>query len=278
MSAPSAIEAQLARITIYPIKSLDGVVVDQATLLASGALEHDRRFALRDQRGECLNGKRAAAIHRLRLDMDLASGAVTLTADDERRREGSRRFLIDTDRAALAEWLRGFLGFDEPLEIAENPTAGFPDDEEAPGPTVVSTATLETVASWFPGLSLDEVRRRFRANLEIGGVEPFWEDRLCAEADQAVRFQIGESVLEGVNPCQRCVVPTRDSLTGAVTPQFAQRFAEHRRRSLPPWAAVSRFDHYYRLAVNTRPANNAGGRIRLGDRIAVLGAFPKLPT
>ena len=275
MSAKAASEPQLVRITIYPIKSLEGVVVDQATLLPRGPLEHDRRYALRDAAGSLLNGKRTEAVHRLRLDMELAGGDLALTAGDERRGDGPRRFHIDTDRAELAQWLQDYFALEEPLEIIENATTGFPDDEEAPGPTVVSTATLETVASWFPGLSLDEVRRRFRANLEIGGVEPFWEDRLYGEAGQAVRFQLGGLLLEGVNPCQRCVVPSRDSLTGAVTPQFAKRFAEHRRQCLPSWAAVSRFDHYYRLAVNTRPVDSAGGCIRLGDPVRVLETFPK---
>jgi uncharacterized protein YcbX len=275
MSATSASGPQLVRITIYPIKSLDGILVDQATLLPRGPLEHDRRYALRDSAGRLLNGKRTEAMHRLRLDMELASGVVALTAGDERGGGEPRRFHIDTDRAELAQWLQDYFALEQPLEIIENAATGFPEDEEAPGPTVVSTATLETAASWFPGLKLEEMRRRFRANLEIGGVEPFWEDRLYGEAGQAVRFQLGELLLDGVNPCQRCVVPSRDSVTGAVTSQFAQRFAERRRQCLPPWAAISRFDHFYRLAVNTRPVDSTGGCIRLGDPVRILGTLPK---
>ena len=41
----------LDRITIYPIKSLDGIDVAQARVLACGALEHDRLWRLVDLEG-----------------------------------------------------------------------------------------------------------------------------------------------------------------------------------------------------------------------------------
>ena len=59
-------------------------------------------------------------------------------------------------------------------------------------------------------------------------------------------------VLEGINPCQRCIVPTRDSRTGEPSPDFAQIFRARRAETLPPWANRARFNHFYRLAVNTR--------------------------
>jgi hypothetical protein len=273
---PPTIVPYLSRITIYPIKSLDGVDVPQAALLASGALEHDRRFALLGEDGKFINGKRFDAMHRLRTSVNLAERSVTLTAGDGRTGSAPRTFDLDADRAALETWLRNQLGLDESVRLAENAEAGFPDDTEASGPTIVGTATLEAVAAWFPQLSLAEIRRRFRANLEIGGVEPFWEDRLYAAADQIVRFQLGEAVLEGVNPCQRCVVPSRDALTGEITPHFAKQFSIHRQQSLPPWAAASRFDHYYRLAVNSRvPRGDPRRQVRTGDRLQILGTFPE---
>src|SRR4029079_14548107 len=116
----------------------------------------------------------------------------------------ARTFHIDRDRSSLEDCFSA--RFDMPVTIAENAEAGFPDDPETPGPTFVSTATLECVASWFR-LPLDEVRRRFRANLEIDGGEPFWEDRLFAAVGNVVRFSVGNVSFEGTNPCARCVVP-----------------------------------------------------------------------
>ena len=252
--------ATLRRITIYPIKSLDGATVDEVDVLPSGALANDRRFALVAAGGRYVNGKSTAAVQRIRAEYDLAAMTV--------RFDGTETFSLLDDRAKAAAWLRAALGIT--CVLNEDVYRGFPDDADAPGPTLVSTSTLETVASWFPGMALDEARRRFRANLEIDGVEPFWEDRLVGPAGTAVPFTIGAVAWLGVNPCQRCVVPTRDALTGEADRGFQKTFAERRRAALPTWAPAERFDHFYRLAVNTKPATgDFSGRLRVGDAISL---------
>ena len=50
--------------------------------------------------------------------------------------------------------------------LEERLEGGFPDDLDAPGPTIISTETLNEVARWF-GWGDEEVRRRFRMNLEL---------------------------------------------------------------------------------------------------------------
>lgn len=253
----------LERITVYPIKSLDGVTIEQARVLPSGALEHDRRYALQDAAGNFINGKRQARVHLLRASFDLASATVALDGDGR-----AGRFRLGEDRQNLEGFLTPF--FAEPVAFVENDQGGFPDDLDAPGPTVVSTATLAEVASWFPGLDIDEVRRRFRANLEIGGTVPFWEDRLVGELGSVVRFRMGEVWFDGVNPCQRCPVPTRDSHSGEANGGFAREFALRRRATLPSWAPASRFDHFYRLTVNTRlAAGQLGGSLRAGAEVLI---------
>lgn len=255
---------RLARITIYPVKSLPGLELSSVEALPSGALKFDRRWAIVDADGQWVNGKRTSAIHRLRAEFDLAAEQVTLRAGDGGA--GSTLPLVG-DRRPLENWLSTFFGF--AVRVEENSTHGFPDDTEAPGPTFIGTATIEAVAGWFPGLSLDSIRARFRANLEIGDVEPFWDDRLYAGAGEAVRFRVGKLEFLGVNPCQRCVVPTRSPKDGTVLPQFARIFAEKRATELPTWADQRRFDHYYRLAVNTRPAH-FGGMLHVGDSVEIV--------
>jgi len=128
--------------------------------------------------------------------------------------------------------------------------------------------------TWFPRLTVAEVRVRLRANLEIGGVGPFWDDRLYGEQGQVVRFQVGSVIFEGVNPCQRCVVPTRDPATAEAIAGFQKTLAERRRATLPAWAAISRFNHFYRLAVNTRLASGQqGGHIKVGDEVRLLDNY-----
>lgn len=257
----------LASIFIYPIKSLDPVAVNQATVLASGAIQQDRELAIVDAQGRFVNGKRNAKVHGLRSQWDTAAKTISLQVQDTQHK---RVFHLEQDRTELESWLSDYFGF--AVQLARNSLTGFPDDTIASGPTVISTSTLEAIASWFPGISLEEMRLRLRTNLEIGGVPPFWEDRLFADADEVVQFQIGEVVFEGINPCQRCIVPTRNPLTGEAYPQFQKIFLEMREKTLPSWTTRSRFNHFYRLSVNTHiPETEAGKILNIGDEIRSLG-------
>ncbi len=260
-------EAFLSRILIFPIKSLDAVEVKEARVLASGALEHDRTFGLFDANQKFVNGKRYAAVHRLRARFDLAADVVTLS-DENGRGLGSRSFSLEGDRLELERWLGEYFGF--PVSFRRNQDQGFPDDTESPGPTIISDATLAEIGAWFD-LPTEQIRARFRTNIEIGGVPTFWEDRLFAAAGTLVRFRIGDAVFDGVNPCQRCVVPPRDPLTGVGDDTFVRRFSELRGRTLPLWSSRERFNHFYRVAINTRAHGDQGGKsIRIGDRIEIL--------
>lgn len=253
----------VSKIFIYPIKSLDRVAVNQAEILKSGALKGDREFAIFDDAGKFVNGKRNRRIHRLRSQVDLNTGAVSLQAAAR-----TADFSLQTGANDLEAWLGNY--FDLPVRLQQNRETGFPDDLAAPGPTLISTATLEAIAAWYPGLSVDEVRRRFRTNIEISGVPAFWEDRLFATAEQVVAFRIGPVQFQGVNPCQRCIVVSRDSQTGDPDPNFQKTFLTHRQETLPAWAEKSRFNHFYRLAVNTRvPASEAGKRVAIGDTVEI---------
>ncbi|RMG34757.1 MAG: MOSC domain-containing protein [Planctomycetota bacterium] len=179
------------------------------------------------------------------------------------------RFALSANNAALKQWLSEALH--RPVELVENPAAGFPDDENFNGPTVISTETLQAITEWFPDLSLDEVRRRFRANLEVAGAEvPFWEDRLYGPVGAVIPFRIGGVRFGGCNPCRRCVVPTRDSRSGRADADFIERFRQMRAATLPPWAERSRFDHHYRLAVNTIVLDaGSTGVIAVGDPVVL---------
>jgi uncharacterized protein YcbX len=257
----------LANILLYPIKSLDGIVVQQAKISPGGALEHDRRYALVDSGGKIIHAKRTAKMHSLRCSYDLAVGIVQLSAANA---SSSVSFHLDNEREEINRWFSQFL--DMPVRLIEDRTHGFPDDKEAFGPTVASTASLAEVSAWFPDLSVEECRQRFRANLELAECEPFWEDRLFGDVGSPVRFTIGRVQFEGVNPCQRCVVPSRSPRSGEATVGFQQQFSEYRKLSVAAHVAQSRFDHYYRFAVNTRiPASEAGKVLHVGDAVTLTG-------
>jgi hypothetical protein len=131
------------------------------------------------------------------------------------------------------------------------------------------------VASWYEEITLAEARLRFRANLEVGGTVPFWEDRLVVGDGSEGHFSIGESAWQGKTISQRCVVPTRDPATGKTIAHFARTFAAQRGQQLPAWAPRNAFDHFYRLAINTRWVTQRLAMerdppvLRVGDRIEV---------
>jgi uncharacterized protein len=263
----------LEQIRVHPIKSLDAVAVRSTVLADGGGLDWDRRYAIVEAAertapgGETryVNGKREPQIHRLAAEYDLERESVTV---GDRNGGETRSFHLERDRAALESWLSDRFGY--PVALVRDDEGGFPDDTDASGPTVIGDGTLEAVASWYDGIDASEMCRRLRPNLVVGDVPAFWEDRLYDAPGRVVPFDVGTATLEGVNPCQRCVVPTRDPDTGTETDGFRERFVDRREATLPAWASEAWFDHYFRLMVNTRVRESTRGKtLSVGDEITV---------
>jgi uncharacterized protein len=300
----------LDRITIYPVKSLDGIGVEACGVLSSGGLENDRRWRLVDMDGRVLNAKRSPLFHAIRAEYELDERLVTLwvdpaavkaaslpAADLDRLRgmagnPGGQRsgdhavrdsFHLVPGQGGPCEWLSEVFGIGVLLQ--ERADGGFPDDRDASGPTLVSTATLAEVARWF-GFDLAESRQRFRVNLEIGGCDAFWEDTLASPARPELQpdlppdlpvdpyadlpppepqeFSLGESRFIATNVCRRCVVPTRDSRTGMVTEHFRDAFEARRSRGMRADVDAAAWGTLYRLGVNTLLGGSPGS-LYLGD-------------
>ena len=274
---PSPVSPRLVNISLYPIKSLDPFPVKEARIGPGGGLEFDRAWALYSADGQWVNGKRAAAIFLIRAAFAPDIRSVTLSVPGDRRKIPAKTFVFPGDTAAASKWFSNF--FEQPVTVRHSPE-GFPDDAIANGPTIVSTASLQAVSGLFPGMTIDDARLRFRTTLEIDGdrsavapaeVPAFWEDQLfSAEERGAVRFRIGEVNFEGSNPCARCPVPPRDPHTGVIIPGFQKIFSDYRRSHIPAWCPEARFDHYYRLATNTRVASSEAGKVlRVGDLLVL---------
>jgi len=283
----------LDRITLYPLKSLDGLDVESARVLPSGALEHDRRWRLVDLDGRVVNAKRCDRFHLIRAEFDLAEKLVSLSRRVDPPTAAAETFPLVPGRDGPCEWLSDALGIGVLLE--ERADGGFPDDRDAPGPTLVSTASLAEVARWF-GFDLAESRRRFRANLEIGGCDAFWEDTLASPARPGLapsladlpgdipadpyatlpppeprEFSIGDAHFKATHACRRCVVPSRDSHTAAVTAHFRDAFEARRGRGLRPDVDASAWSHLYRLGINTQLTRGQGSIVR---QSACIGSQP----
>ncbi|WP_128906466.1 MOSC domain-containing protein [Halorubrum amylolyticum] len=287
--------ARIAELVAYPLKSNDGAPVNRAELGPNGALRGDRTYALVGAGvdphaasvggdGGYVNGKRERAVHGLSASYELAGPtdatptAVTLSRparSDLGVAADTRTFALPEDGEALEAWVGESLGY--AVDLVREPDGGLPDDRAAPGPTVVSRATLETVASWFDEIAgATEMRRRLRPNLVIDDCPAFWEDRLFADHGEAVRVSIGETELFGVNPCQRCVVPSRDPDTGEPIDGFRETFIRKRRETRPAWTESDRFDHDFRLMVNTVvPEEEWGSTFAVGDTVEIEVVEPE---
>jgi len=269
--------------------------VREARIGPGGGLEHDRAWALFSVDGRWVNGKRTAAMHLIRASYAPDLSSVTLGVPGDRRKIPARTFPFPGGTEDAAEWFSVY--FEQQILVRHSPE-GFPDDNIANGPTIISTASLQHVCEWFPGMTLENARQRFRSTLEIdsthvadarvaekgadsqaaaktasanGHLPAFWEDQLYGEDERSVvRFRIGQVNFEGSNPCARCPVPARDPQTAADLRGFQKRFSDRRRETLPPWAPAARFDHFYRLAVNTRVAPSEIGKLlTIGDPLSL---------
>jgi uncharacterized protein YcbX len=271
--------AHIERLRLYPVKGLDGIDVDAARITDAGTLAGDREFAMCDPESDAIetgsdmqtlayNGKQTDRIHDVRTGFDPDTSILTV----EPKAGGDRqRFDLSTDagRAEASAWFGDFVG--DPVDVRRHEPPAFVDRPDA-GPSVISTATLEEVASWFEGMTVESARRRLRANVEIGDVPAFWEDRfvgtdapafVVGEGDDAVRF-------EGAEPCARCVVPSRDPETGDPLPEFRERFIQRREATFPEWADRDAFDHLYTVMLISRvPGASRRRTVEVGDAVTV---------
>lgn len=257
----------VSKISIYPIKSLDGISLKKATITEGGCLLHDRGFALIDERGDFIIGKTNPRIHSLRTHFDLENNTVSF----QRQQESNwNSFHLFKEKNAIEVYLSAY--FEMPVKFEHNPTGRFMDIPDIAGLTVLSTSSLQEISKWYSNMVLEETRKRFRATIEIEGVPAFWEDHLFSEEGKGIEFNIGDVTVIGMSPRERCVVPTRNPDNGEVIHGFPKTFAKHRLQTLPSWSTLKNFGHSYYLTVNCYvPATEIGKYVKVGDSITLVG-------
>ena len=266
--------AHIENLWVYPVKGLDRMSVDSISINSAGTFEHDREYALLspeddtviedrvDSVGKTFNGKEIDHTHEVASEFDPDTTVLTLT----NRAEGTQyRFDLESERDRASEWFTEFVG--EPVKLRHREPPSFIDRPKL-GPSVISTGSLEEVASWFDGMTVDGARIRLRPNIEIGGVAPFWEDRFLGENPSG--FNVNRTRFDGAEACARCVVPSRDPDTGEPIADFQQRFATRREETLPDWAPREEFEHFFTVMLITDvPEESCGDTLSVGDEVTV---------
>lgn len=257
----------LSRITIFPVKSLDGMELQKAMITEGGCLLHDREYAISDEEGNFVIGKTNPKVHQLRSAVDVEKEILSLKQQGE---TNWNHFHLQKEKEAIQTYLSDYFGM--PVLLQQNKTGRFLDIPDISGVTVLSTASLESITQWYDTMDMEETRKRFRATIEISRVPAFWEDHLFAEQGKGIEFTIGDVTMFGMSPRARCVVPTRHPETGEVIHAFPKTFARHRSASLPGWSTLKDYGHHYHLTVNCYvPATETGKWIAVGDRVEIIG-------
>jgi uncharacterized protein YcbX len=257
---------RLLQIARYPVKSLQGELLDAADIDADG-LRGDRCWGIRDeQTGKVLTARRAPELlfASARLADDGAP-VITLPNDTECHGPGS------TTDAALSDWLgkpvRLVTAVGVPGQRAEFFADATDDTSEAIEWTmpagrfvdampllVLTTASLRTGAALYP--DGDWNVRRFRPNLLVDVPGDGWvEDDWCGDHV----LEIDDVLLEPRQGCVRCTMVTRPQPTLDGDRDIFRTLARNHGGLFGAWTAVCR-GGMVRVATRCSPGRRCRAR------------------
>jgi len=252
-------------IRIYPIKALDPVELQEAEV-GVHSLRYDREFAMITQDQRYLNSKRTGRVNELKAEYDLPNYVVHLAP---RVGGTTHSFHLINQKQELESYLREFFG--EPVSLIQNTQGQLMDIPTASSVTIVSEASLRSLQQEFSNRTLEDIRLRFRATIELSGVNPYWEENLVGKPGVGMRIQVGEVEMIGVSPRARCNVPPRDPLTGITDKSFVRRMMKRRESTLPYNSHLPEYGNLYHLTINTYiPETQKGKWLRVGDEVIII--------
>ena len=262
-------ELHIEKITVYPIKSFDGVDVQRAELRANGSLKGDREFAFFTNEGERVTAKKAVQwredhLFKIRITYDDEGKMATFNAPNME----SETLNLYADADKISAWMSKALGRE--VTLRQNSECGFPDEETHGGPTIIGSETLKSLGEEL-GHS-DSIGPRLRANIVIGGLQAFGDDQLYSKKGMAVPLKMGNLEILGVRPTGRCVVPSIGPDTGIKDDDFIKKLMTTRKQSvIGNDIAFDRIKpkNFFCAAVNTEAASQQAGCIKVGDSVTM---------
>lgn len=243
------VNAQIAQVWVYPVKSCAGMRVNESLLIETG-LEFDRAWMVVDDAGGFVTQREYPRMALIQpqfkfSDMVLrAPGMLGLHVSLEKVEHSVRVRVWDDEVAAFdmgdtaAQWFSDFLGaklrlvrFDPDqqrlsskkwtgdVDAVNQFSDGFPV-------LVLSQASLRDLNSRLAAAGKLAVGiERFRPNIVLSGVEAHDEDRL-----DTLHIGTAEGVVQikGVKPCPRCPIPNIDPLTASASPDVGDTLQAYR--------------------------------------------------
>ena len=258
----------LSELHIYPVKSLGGIALKEASVAERG-LEHDRRWMVVDPSGQFLTQREHPKMATVWVDLDADS--LSLAAPDrdtidvpfDSAAAPALRVQVwssEVDARAVSSeadmWLSDHLG--TPCRLVHMPDT----TRRACNPEFAGADHVVSFADGYPFLvtneaSLADLNRRagtnlpmnrFRSNLVVRGAQAWAEDNWK-------EFTIGEVRFKAAKPCGRCQVTTTDQATGEV-------------RGPEPLATLATFrDSEFGVRFGMNLVALGSGTLRVGDPV-----------
>jgi len=248
------IQATIARLFVYPIKSCAGVELSEALLIETG-LEFDRAWMVVDAEGAFVTQRELPRMALIRPQLKhsemvlRAPGMLALHVAFDRV-EGPVRVKVWKDEVAAfdmgdiaAQWFSDFLS--EPGRPRQLRLVRF-DPEQKRLSNLKWTQGVEAenqFADGFPLLVLSEGSmaefnarlaaagheavgiERFRPNIVLSGIEAHDEDRV---ETMHIATAEGEVLMRPVKPCPRCPMPDIDPATAISSPEVGDMLRSYR--------------------------------------------------
>ena len=217
-----------------------------------------------------MNAKCEPRVHEIRVAYDADVTSATFSSP---RIPEPLEFALDGETGPLETWLSAH--FEQPITLQCDLDGGFPDDPDALGPTVVSTATLAAIAAWFPFQDSPNTTCACVCGPTSRSAACPRFGKISSSPRPATSSRSGSA-----KPCSKAPTRARVASCRVATRSPASRCprsprwcpSSGRRRS-QSWAERSRFDHFYRLTVNTQAGPGQAGRtIAVGDVLERLEA------
>jgi uncharacterized protein len=263
-------QIEVSGLFIYPIKSLRGVAVSSAAI-TGGRLAGDREYLLVNQHGQFMDQRHYPQMARveatitangLRLrstgfpDLDVpapaASGRKVVHVFLFRRSAPVTPMSAEADR-----WLSSVLGVKCTLMsfVRDVPALNVPFYEahsSLQDATPFHLISEESLADLNARARTSLPANRFRPNLVVRGAPAYAEDSWKTVA-------IGDTVLQWIKSCTRCVTTTTDQLTGERMGREPLATLNTYRRD----GSTVVFGHYFM-------PERWGAEVRVGDRLRIV--------
>ncbi len=276
---------RVSELYIYPIKSLGGILLNEAIVEERG-LKHDRRFMLTNKNGDFFTQREFPVMAKIAVS--LTENYLQVSADSfenlqisfEQTGESQKVRVWDSICEAtichknINQWFSDVIKTDCQLVFMND------NSRRNISPKFNLNDDIVSFADGYPCLLIGEnslmelnshldkklLMNRFRPNIVVSNSEPFAEDHWQ-------KIRIGDTLFRSTKPCARCVMTTIDQAKGVTDgTEPLKTLATYRQaKHLFP-------DTYADLNLNANSvlfgqnlvAENFGSAIKLGNEVEVI--------